>query len=64
MIFNIFQTFITQQIERLRGLKHHHAPLYEEDDDDDDDDLLRDDFSLNKMIVLVTSVGKVSMMID
>ena len=30
------------------------------DDEDDDDDLVRDSFSLHKMIVAVTSAGKVS----
>ena len=50
-----------QQVHRLSGIKHHHAVFDDlEAEDDDDEDLLRDDFSLNKMIILVTSAGKVS----
>ena len=50
-----------QQIHRLSGIKHHHA-VFDEDEDGDDEDLLRDDFNLNKMIILVTAAGKVNVL--
>jgi hypothetical protein len=31
----------------------------EEEDDDEDEEMTRDEFNLNKMIVIVTSAGKV-----
>lgn len=55
------QTFITHHIQRLQGIKHHTVIDEAEgnDDDDDDEDLLRDEFSLHKIIVIVTSPGKI-----
>ena len=44
-------------MERLQGVKHHANVV--EDEADDDDELLRDEFSLNKMLVIVTLPGKV-----
>ncbi|XP_053379517.1 ER membrane protein complex subunit 1-like [Mercenaria mercenaria] len=53
------QTFIVQQIHRLQGVKHHTVIEEGEDEDTEDDDLLRDEFSLHKIIVIVTSPGKI-----
>ena len=56
-------------MQKLVGHRHHHSVISRsdagdsnnDDDDDDDDDLVRDSFSLHKMIVIVTAAGKVRM---
>ncbi|KAL4220987.1 DUF1620 superfamily [Mactra antiquata] len=56
------QTFVIQQIQKLRGVKHHSVVIEEggdDDDVDDEEDLLRDEFSLHKMIVMATTPGKI-----
>ncbi|XP_052821133.1 ER membrane protein complex subunit 1-like [Mya arenaria] len=53
------QTFIMQQVERLQGVKHHTAIMEGGEEEEDEEDLLRDEFSLHKMVILVTRPGKV-----
>lgn len=61
--FMLLQTYIQQQLQKLQGHRHHHhdtEAMAESGSDDDDEDLTRDEFNLNKLIVLVTGAGKVS----
>ncbi|XP_065936544.1 ER membrane protein complex subunit 1 isoform X2 [Magallana gigas] len=56
------KTYIQQQLQKLQGHRHHHhdtEAMAESGSDDDDEDLTRDEFNLNKLIVLVTGAGKV-----
>ncbi|WAR13827.1 EMC1-like protein, partial [Mya arenaria] len=53
-------TFIMQQVERLQGVKHHTAIMEGGEEEEDEEDLLRDEFSLHKMVILVTRPGKAS----
>ena len=54
-------------IHKLQHLGHQHPSVFEGDEDtldelddeDDEDELVRDSFSLNKIIVAVTAPGKV-----
>jgi len=65
-----FQAFVENLVQKLLGHRHHHSIISKNDagdtdngddnDDDDDDDLVRDAFSLHKMIIAVTAAGKVS----
>ena len=57
----LLQTFITHQIHRLQGPKHHSViDTVTGVEDDEDEEMIRDEFNLNKMIIAVTSTGKVS----
>lgn len=59
----LLQTYIQQQLQKLQGHRHHHhdtEAMAESGSDDDDEDLTRDEFNLNKLIVLVKGAGKVS----
>ena len=62
-MYHSFQTFLQKQLHRLQGHKHHvmetEDGIVEEEDDDEDEEMTRDEFNLNKMIVIVTSAGKV-----
>lgn len=58
MLFFVLQTFVLHQIQRLQGVKHQHISE-DEEDEEDDIDVLRDEFSLHKMLVLITEPGKV-----
>ncbi|KAK7093213.1 ER membrane protein complex subunit 1-like [Littorina saxatilis] len=58
--------FVEHLVQRLVGHRHHHSIVSKNDagdadidDDSDDDELVRDAFSLHKMIVAVTAAGKV-----
>lgn len=58
----LIQTYIQQQLQKLQGHRHHHhdtEAMAESGSDDDDEELTRDEFNLNKLIVLVTGAGKV-----
>ena len=64
-----FQAFVESLVQKLLGHRHHHSIISkndagdtdnDDDNDDDGDDLVRDAFSLHKMIVAVTAAGKVS----
>lgn len=52
-----------KQLHKLQGHRHHLMENSdgsdEEEDEDDDEEMTRDEFNLNKMIVIVTSAGKV-----
>ncbi|KAL8578229.1 hypothetical protein ACOMHN_040990 [Nucella lapillus] len=61
--------FVTHVIQKVLGQHHHQSIISksdagdvnddDDDDNDDDDELVRDAFSLHKMIVAVTAAGKV-----
>ncbi|VDI41926.1 Hypothetical predicted protein, partial [Mytilus galloprovincialis] len=57
------KTFLQKQLHKLQGHRHHLMENSdgsdEEEDEDDDEEMTRDEFNLNKMIVIVTSAGKV-----
>ncbi|XP_071146157.1 ER membrane protein complex subunit 1-like isoform X1 [Mytilus edulis] len=58
------KTFLQKQLHKLQGHRHHlmensDGSDGEEEDEDDDEEMTRDEFNLNKMIVIVTSAGKV-----
>ncbi|XP_062611133.1 ER membrane protein complex subunit 1-like isoform X1 [Saccostrea cucullata] len=60
--FSQLKTYIQQQIQRLQGHRHHHhdiEAMAEGGSEDEDEELTRDEFNLNKLIVLVTGAGKI-----
>ncbi|ELU06819.1 hypothetical protein CAPTEDRAFT_171523 [Capitella teleta] len=67
--FQQVQAFILQLRQRLKAVRHHHHHHQveeaeveqdeEEEEEDEEEYLTRDDFNLHKMIVAVTSCGKI-----
>nr|XP_022343072.1 ER membrane protein complex subunit 1-like isoform X1 [Crassostrea virginica] len=60
--FSQLKTYIQQQLQKLQGHRHHHhdtEAMAESGSDEEDEDLTRDEFNLNKLIVLVTGAGKI-----
>ncbi|XP_052082314.1 ER membrane protein complex subunit 1-like isoform X2 [Mytilus californianus] len=58
------KTFLQKQLHKLQGHRHHlmensDGSVEEEEDEDEDEEMTRDEFNLNKMIVIVTSAGKI-----
>lgn len=45
------------QLQLLQGVKHHVS--VDDEDEEEEEDVLRDEFSLHKMVVFVTEPGKV-----
>lgn len=48
---------MVNQLQRLQGVKHHMT--VDDEEEEEDDDVLRDEFSIHKMVVMVTEPGKV-----
>ncbi|XP_052284794.1 ER membrane protein complex subunit 1-like isoform X1 [Dreissena polymorpha] len=52
------QTFLLEHLHRLQGVKQTSGVIAEEEEEDEED-LLRDEFSLHKMMVMITEPGKI-----
>ncbi|KAJ8320425.1 hypothetical protein KUTeg_002012 [Tegillarca granosa] len=61
MNLDLIKTFIIQQVHKLQGHRHHHVLDSDtmDDEEEDEEELTRDEFNLNKMIILVTAAGKI-----
>ncbi|XP_056008838.1 ER membrane protein complex subunit 1-like isoform X2 [Ostrea edulis] len=60
--FSQLKTYIQQQLQKLQGHRHHHhdiEAMAESGSEDEDEELTRDEFNLNKLIILVTGAGKI-----
>ena len=60
-VSSLFQTLAINQFLRLQGVKHHTSV---DELEEEEEDVLRDEFSIHKMVVMITEPGKVCLQIN